>query len=301
MDNSNTLSMNMATLTAYLRVPLFLDLNLQAIGNHQMGFHGWLHMGGVSEATLAELRKICFIPGVGTPLPKSPLYSLFLSTLPIMFRSIFRLRYQGIGRIPRKGAVIVAANHTSHIDPFTIITGIRRRTHYLAKDGHFEKFATAIVMNTTGQIRTHRESGAADALSSASDVLSAGLAMGIFPEGTRSRRQEPPFLSKGKTGVARLAASHPDVPVFPTAIIGARNVMAPGDKLIRFWKPVRITYGESITWNQWIIDPNGGAQNEDMLRAIINSNPEEQRDALGTLYRRFTDQLMGSIQALGAP
>ena len=266
-----------------------------------MQFGRWMAMGEISEATLAELHKICFIPGAPVPLPKSPLYSFFLSTLPIMFRSFFRLRYRGIGRIPRKGAVIIAANHTSHIDPFTIISGVRRRIHYLAKDGHFEKFATSIVMKTSGQIRTHRESGAADALSSASDVLSAGLAMGIFPEGTRSRRTEAPFLSEGKSGVARLAASHPNVPVFPTAIIGARSVMAPGDKSIRFWKRVGITFGDSITWNQWILHPEGGAQDEASIQAIINLGPAEQRDTLKALYRRFTDQLMGSIEALGAP
>ncbi|MEE2758617.1 MAG: lysophospholipid acyltransferase family protein, partial [Candidatus Thermoplasmatota archaeon] len=192
-------------------------------------------------------------------------------------------------------------NHTSHIDPFTIISGIRRRVHYLAKAEHFDKFGTAFVMNTTGQIRTHRESGAADALSSASDVLSAGLAMGIFPEGTRSRRDNAPFLSEGKAGVARLAASHPTVPVFPAAIIGARDVMAPGDKVIRFWKPVNITYGECITWNQWIVHPEGGALDEEAIREIIELDSDAQKTATRRLFRKFTDQLMGSIKSLGAP
>ena len=295
------LSMKIAVLTVLVRASGFLDLNRQAIGNHQMRFGRWKGMAEANEGTLEALRKICFIAGAPSPLPKSPLYSLFLWTLPVIFRSVFRLRYRGIARIPKKGAVIIAANHTSHIDPFTIITGARRRIHYLAKDGHFEKFATAIVMKTSGQIRTHRESGASDALSSASDVLGSGLAMGIFPEGTRSRRKHPPFLSEGKTGVARLAASYPDVPVFPTAIAGARSVMAPGDKMIRFWNRVDISYGKSITWNQWITHPDGGEQDEASLQAIILAGPDQQREALRELYRKFTDQLMGSIEALGAP
>ena len=48
----------------------------------------------------------------------------------------------------------------------------------------------------------------------------------IFPEGTRSRSKHPPHLSKGKTGVARLAARFPEVPVVPMAILGARKFMA---------------------------------------------------------------------------
>ena len=137
-------------------------------------------MGEVKREILAELREACRVPGTGNPRPKSPLYSVVLPTLPVLIRLMFRIHYRGLHRLPRKGAVILAANHTSHIDPFTIISGARRRTYYLSKDEHFEKWYTAIVMNTTGQIRTHRESGAAGALSSGSDVLGAGLAMGIF-------------------------------------------------------------------------------------------------------------------------
>ena len=258
-------------------------------------------MGDGSQKTLAEFREACRIPGTGIPLPKSPLYSVVMATVPVLVRMLFRIHYRGIHRLPRKGAVILAANHTSHIDPFTIISGARRRTHYLSKDTHFEKWFTAIVMNTTGQIRTHRESGAADALSSASDILEAGLAMGIFPEGTRSRRKEPPFLSEGKTGVARLAASHPDVPVHPAAILGAREVMAPRDKIIRFGKRVDVTYGEGITWNEWVVHPNGGDQDEESIRAIIESDEQGRRDLMGVLYRRFTDQVIGTLAALGAP
>ena len=125
--------------------------------------------------------------------------------------------------------------------------------------------------------------------------------MGIFPEGTRSRRTAPPFLAKGKTGVARLAASHPDVPVHPTAITGARNVMAPGDKMIRFWNRVGISYGTSITWNEWIVHPEGGAQTDSDLRTLLESEEHERRAGIGVLYRRFTDQLIGSLAALGAP
>ena len=259
-------------------------------------------MAEVGEDVLAELREVSRIPRADIPLPKSPLYTVFLSVLPILVRFLFRIRYRGVHRIPRKGAVILAANHTSHIDPFSIICGVRRRTHYLSKDEHFEKFITSVVMNTTGQIRTHRESGASDALSSASDVLEAGLAMGIFPEGTRSRRKEAPFLDRvGKTGVARLAASHPDVPVYPAAIMGARDVMAPSDKIIRFWKPVDVTFGEGVTWNQWVVHPDGGALDEASIRTLIESEATQQRTAMGELYRRFTEQVLGTMAALGAP
>ena len=47
---------------------------------------------------------------------------------------------------------------------------------------------------------------------------------GIFPEGTRSKRTEAPFLLPGKTGFARLAASYPDVPVVPIGLTGTKRI-----------------------------------------------------------------------------
>ena len=132
---------------------------------------------------------------------------LRLSVVPI-FRFLIRVRIRGDSNIPRKGAVILAANHLSHVDPILVILSSRRTTHYLAKDGHFKKAWTRFVMKSTGQIETQRESGGLDALSSAADVLDQGRALGIFPEGTRSKHEEAPFLLPGKTGVARLAASY---------------------------------------------------------------------------------------------
>ena len=77
--------------------------------------------------------------------------------------------------------------------------------------------------------------------------------------------------------------------------------MAPGDKIIRFGKRVDVTYGEGITWNEWVVHPNGGDQDEESIRAIIESDEQGRRDRMGVLYRRFTDQVIGTLAALGAP
>ena len=37
------------------------------------------------------------------------------------------------------------------------------------------------------------------------------------------------------------------------------------------------------------------------LNNLVASETESRKEQLAILYRRFTDQLMGSIQALGAP
>ena len=183
-----------------------------------------------------------------------------------------------------------------------VILASRRTTHYLAKDGHFEKLGTRFVMKSTGQIETQRESGGLDALSSAADVLDQGRALGIFPEGTRSKRTEAPFLLPGKTGVARLAASYPNSVVVPIALLGTRAMMEPQKhKLPRLYKRVTIQSGEGVTWYQWLTDINGGNQSAASLKELAEKEEHEIRSELASMYRRFTDQLMGSILALGAP
>ena len=73
---------------------------------------------------------------------------------------------------PKIRSYDLAVNHLSHVDPLVVILASRRRTHYLAKDGHFRNVALRTFMRATGQIETNRETGGAEALSSAAVVLS---------------------------------------------------------------------------------------------------------------------------------
>ncbi|MBT3657867.1 MAG: 1-acyl-sn-glycerol-3-phosphate acyltransferase, partial [Euryarchaeota archaeon] len=88
-------------------------------------------------------------------------------TLAPFFRMILRVKIRGISNVPKSGPTILAANHLSHVDPLVVILASRRKTHYLAKDGHFRNFALASFMRATGQIETNRETGGSEALSSA--------------------------------------------------------------------------------------------------------------------------------------
>ena len=150
--------------------------------------------------------------------------------------------------------------------------------------------------------RTQREEGGDQALSSAADVLSAKSALGIFPEGTRSKRTESPLLLPGKTGFARLAASYPDTVVIPISLNGTREMMAPQKhKLPRLWKKIKVDFGKGVTWLEWLENPKGGNISAEDLRSLKNQEEHEIKAKLAALYRKFTDQLMATIQHLGAP
>ena len=258
------------------------------------------------EPTLEEawqaLRPHWAIEPAAKQLPATPFYSGLRLLLSPLLRPLLRWRIRGAHHIPRDGATILAANHLSHVDPLAVIAAARRTTHYLAKDGHFTNPWTRFVMRATGQIETQREHGGNEALSSAASILSQGRALGIFPEGTRSKRKEAPFLLPGKTGVARLAAAHPEATVVPLALVGTREVMQPQHhKWPRLWRQFDVRAGQGVTWFEWLGHPNGGGVSSQQLLEIAKQDEHEIRSALGKLFRMFTDQLMGSLSELGAP
>ena len=259
-------------------------------------------MSSLSPAAVTQFTELCAIEPAGIPIPKTPAYTGMLTILPPILSTICRFRVEGIERIPSTGPMILAGNHMSHIDPVIKIFSARRKAYYLAKEGHFSKFGVRQFMHAVGQIETDRARGGGGAVARAADVLLSGNVLGIFPEGTRSRNKQAPYLQRGKTGVARLAAAFPDVPVVCAGIAGSHEFLSPGEApLPRIWRPVTVRFGSPTTWAEWSAHPEGGAMDDSEVERIAALPDEQQREDIGALYRKFTDQTIATLRALGAP
>ena len=258
-------------------------------------------MAKLSAEDIRSFSYLSDIGGTDKPFSIPLIYRFLIRFLSPLVRFFFNINYSGLERIPSKGAMIITSNHVSNLDPIFKILAARRHVFYLAKEDHFQKQPNKFIMSSNGMIETIRSEGGKDALSRAHDVLNSGLALGIFPEGTRSRKLKPPFLQDGKTGVARLAASFPDIPVIPICIIGSREVMPPGANFIRFWKAIDIHIGEPVTFGEWLISDDGGDFNKSQLEVLSSVDEHGRSSIMKSLYRKFTDQLMGTIDEMGAP
>lgn len=129
------------------------------------------------------------------------------------------LNVRGSHHVPREGPVILAANHLSNADPVLVGASIDRPAFYLAKEGLFRNRVAGAFFEALGQIKVDRVGGSNDAaLQKALELLSQGLVVGVFPEGTTSR---PGQVRRGKTGVARIAALS-GAPVVPIGIDTSR-------------------------------------------------------------------------------
>jgi len=255
----------------------------------------------LSNGSLNSISELVGLSGSGNKFSTPWMYKFLLFTLPAPFRIITNIHYHGLERIPKKNPVIFVANHTSHVDPFVKIIAANRPVHYLAKQEHFKSPATKLLMESTGQIETVREEGAGRALSKAIDVLNSGTSLGIFPEGTRSRKNEAPFLQKGKTGVARLAASFPETPIITMSIVGARDFMRPGSLIIKPWKRIDVFINKPITFAEWLDDPDGGNLNNEDVAKLLLKDDNQKIDEMKKIFRKFTDQIIEILRINGAP
>src|ERR1700737_3031906 len=136
------------------------------------------------------------------------------------FLLYFRMQRIGREHLPRRGPLLLAANHRSFLDPFVIGTLVRRPVYYMAKRELFEKRWQAWVLNGLGAFPVDRGAGDGAAMDTARAILERGDCVVVFPEGTRVRSGA---LGEPRRGVGRLALET-GAPVAPVAVIGTEDV-----------------------------------------------------------------------------
>ncbi len=159
---------------------------------------------------------------------------------------IVRVRVVGRSNVPRRGPVIVAANHASIIDPILLFGMLRRRVTFLAADFLFRIFVFGRIMKWMGHIPVYRNTEQARlAAQAGADVLQHRGVLGIFPEGSVAEAQAS-VLRKAYLGVATMALATGSL-IVPVALVGTEKVMPPGRRLLRLFHPrVRIIVGRPI-------------------------------------------------------
>jgi 1-acyl-sn-glycerol-3-phosphate acyltransferase len=162
-------------------------------------------------------------------------------------RPLFRIRILGRENVPRRGPVLLAANHISMFDPvFVLWLGerTRRRVRFLAMAELWRTPVVRYFVAGTHQIPVERASlGAVTSLQPAEDALLDGECVCIFPEGGISPDLE---LRAGKTGIARLASAA-GVPVTPVGVWGTQRVHAKGRRIrLRFGTALTLVVGEPV-------------------------------------------------------
>jgi 1-acyl-sn-glycerol-3-phosphate acyltransferase len=151
------------------------------------------------------------------------------------FGTVWRMRVYGGENVPKSGPVIVASNHVSYFDPPVLGTASPRRLSYMAKEQLFGIPVLGPAIRAVGAYPVDREGSATAAIKRSVEVLRAGGAIGIFPEGTRNIAG----TNEARGGVA-LLASLGKAPVVPARLVGTGEAKRLAQFRVFFGKPLSL-------------------------------------------------------------
>jgi len=138
----------------------------------------------------------------------------------ILFFLLTRCQVRGRENIPSQGPVLVVANHLNLTDPPLLGISLSRQTMFMAKEELFRSRFLGYFIRGFGVFPVHRGRPDKQALRQAKQVLADGLALVMFPEGTRSRNAQ---LQPALSGSA-LVACRNGVPILPVGIAGTEKI-----------------------------------------------------------------------------
>lgn len=178
-----------------------------------------------------------------------------LSGVPILYRMVlffswmigkifYRLKVYGLEHYYPRGAII-AANHTSFLDPPIVSVSWPEVVHFLARKSLFRsKWFGGLIR----RVNTHPISGASgdvQVLKMITSLIEEGDKVVLFPEGTRSENGEFQPL---KPGIGMLVARSKSA-IIPVYIHGAYEVWGRKRMFPRPYGKVRCVFGSVITWD----------------------------------------------------
>lgn len=190
-------------------------------------------------------------------------------------RTMLRLQVDGAQHVPAQGSVLLAGNHSGILDGPLVFFVCPRRATLLTKSevfvGIWARFCGWLAL-----IPVHRGQPDRAALKAGLEVLAAGGALAVFPEGTRGAGD----FESVADGLAYLALRS-GAPVVPVAVYGTAAALPKGRVLPNWRAPVRIVYGPPIH-----LDPVGDPR----ARSTVRAAAEQLRLALVDHLQRTTEQ-----------
>lgn len=159
----------------------------------------------------------------------------------LLFAFLGPICVRGAYRVPRRGGVLVLANHRADIDPIVVQVACPRRVHFMAKSELFGIPILGGVIRSFGAFPVRRGAPDRASLRVAIELLRAGKVVGVFPEGELTESGDLQPILPGAALVARQAG-------VPVICVGLRNTerVLPYGKLIPRpgWRRIWAVWGE---------------------------------------------------------
>ena len=170
--------------------------------------------------------------------------SVVYAILWVLARTVARLffGFRVVGSVPKKGGLLVAANHASYFDIPLLGCGMFRRAWYLGRSDLFIPGVKGI-LQWLGWIPLKLGRLDRKAFDRAIALIKAGKVVVIFPEGSRSLDGR---LRNAKGGLGMIVAQT-GCPVVPAYLKGTFDVLPTGAKRPRV-HPVSVSFGPPLSF-----------------------------------------------------
>ncbi len=182
---------------------------------------------------------------------------------------LFRVKTVGVENIPKEGQVVICLNHLSYLDPVLAGFASPRPINYIAKSSLFTKPLLGFLIRKLGALPIDRDKPEVGVFRTIGSLLEKGRAIGIFPEGTRNKKDCQIQQGKAGVGMIVLRAGAPVVPV-----------LLEYPKRAGLFRPTRIIIGKPIPAEQ--LDVGTGKQRfqacADAIMAAIAALRESESD-----------------------
>lgn len=170
---------------------------------------------------------------------------------------IYRHRVLHAHRVPRRGGVLIVANHQSHLDPPTVGVSIRHRHIVpIARIGLFNNRVFGWFIGMLNSIPINEKEGDTSAIRKAVNELAAHRCILIFPEGSRTPDGAPQAFKRG----AWVLLSRAKCTVVPAAVAGLYEAWPRWRKRPRVWgQRAGVAFGEPLDHDRLVaMGPDAG-------------------------------------------
>lgn len=152
------------------------------------------------------------------------------------------IKSEGLEKLDPKKNYVFMANHSSYFDIPCLFYGSRRMLHFLAKEELKHNIFTGFMLRKIQMIFIERGNAQASSMRQTVDLISQGMDIAIFPEGTRTKTGE---LSPFKKGGFKMAINS-QTDIVPVTIKNSAKAWSRSN--IRF-RPTKVIvhFGEPIS------------------------------------------------------
>lgn len=206
-----------------------------------------------------------------------PVYFTGWTAYRLFFKLYCRWSVYNAERVPPSGAVILASNHASFLDPPLVGSALKRDINYLARENLFKLPMANWALQRCNAVPVDREGGGAKGLRMILDRLRNGGGIILFPEGTRTRDGK---LQPARSGIG-LTVLKSEAPVVPVRVFGTYEAWG---RHVKFPLPkhVAVKFGRVLRFEPL------------RAEAEVCSKPR-----LKEIHQQIADEIMAAIAKLG--